>query len=81
MKKAKGFHGEQVVAGAAVDEGLGDGHDANGGRAKHREHARADGGDRVILRVEGQVGLGRRPTRGSSLPHESGADLAKNGLV
>ena len=32
MKKAESFHEEQVETGAAVDEGLGDGHIADGGR-------------------------------------------------
>ena len=49
MKKAEGFYGEQVEAGAAVDEGLGDGHIAYGGRAQHRKHARAGGGDEVVF--------------------------------
>ena len=31
MKKAEGFYGEQVEAGTAVDEGLGDGNVADGG--------------------------------------------------
>ena len=52
MKKAEGLHGKHVEAGAAIDEGLGDGYATDGGRAKHREHARTDGGGRVIPRVE-----------------------------
>ena len=43
-------------------------------------HARAGGSDGVIFRVEGQVGLGCHPTRGSSLPREDGADPAKERL-
>ena len=44
MKKAEGFYGEQVEAGTVVDEGLGDGHVADGGLVEHREHSRADDG-------------------------------------
>ena len=80
MKQAEGFYGEQVEAGTTVDEGLGDSYAADGGRAQHWEHARADGGGGVIPRVEGKVGLGRRPTRGSSLARGGGANLAKERL-
>ena len=77
MEEAEGLHREHIEAGATVDEGFGDGHPANGGRAEHRERARAGGVYGVVVRVEGQVGLGCHPTRGSSLPREGGADLAK----
>jgi len=80
VKKAISLHREHVQTGATVDEGLGDSYVANGGHAKHWEHARANGGDSVIPRVEGEVGLGRRPTRGSSLPYRGGANLAKKRL-
>ena len=49
VKKAEGLHGEKVEAGAAIDEGLGDGHIADGGRAEHRKPARAGGGDGVVF--------------------------------
>ena len=45
MEEAEGLHREHVEAGGAVDEALGDGHLADGGRAKHWERTRADGGD------------------------------------
>ena len=49
MKKAEGFYGEQVEAGTTIDEGLGNGHIADGGRAEHWEHAGAGGGAGVVF--------------------------------
>ena len=49
VEKAEGFYGEQVEAGTAVDEGLGDGHVANGRGAEHWEHARVGGGAGMVF--------------------------------
>ena len=80
MKKAEVLHGEHVEADAAVDEGLGNGHVANSGRAEHREHTRAGGGDGVVFRIEGEVSLGRGPAWRSPRALESGANQAKERL-
>ena len=52
VEEAEGLHREHVEAGPTVDEGLGDGYVADGGRAKHWEHARTNGVEGVVLRVE-----------------------------
>ena len=44
VKKAEGFYGEQVEASTTVDEGLGNGHVADGGCAEHGEHSGAGRG-------------------------------------
>ena len=48
VKQAESFHGEHVKARSAVDESLGHGNVADGGRAEHWERARAGSGSGVI---------------------------------
>ena len=77
VKQAESFHGEHVEASSTVDEGLGHCYVADGGCAEHWECARASSGNRVVPRVKGEVGLGRRPSWRGSLLHRGGADLAE----
>ena len=53
VEEAEGLHREHIEAGTTIDEGPGDGHLADGGGAQHRERARANGVEGVVLRVEG----------------------------
>ncbi|XP_073360214.1 uncharacterized protein [Aegilops tauschii subsp. strangulata] len=55
MKLIKSFHGEDLEASSAVDEGPRDRNAADGGRAEHGERTGADRGLGVIPEVEGSA--------------------------